>query len=163
MLECSDASARLVGPAGSIRLPADDEITRKLAMLVEGQCEGLGPTQAARKFGYTKQRYFQLLRQFEAHGARALQNHPRGPKPKPRRTEELVRQVIRHRFLDPEASAAVIAQKLRQAHYPISIRSVKRVIEAFGLQKKPSTPVARKAAQRPRRGSKPSAPAASGG
>jgi transposase len=162
MLECSDAAARLVGPAGSIRLAADDEITRKLAMLVEGQCEGLGPTQAARKFGYTKQRYFQLLRQFEAHGARALQSRPRGPKPKPRRTEELVRQVIRHRFLDPEASAAVIAQKLRQAHYPISIRSVKRVIEDFGLQKKSSTAVARKSA-RPRRGSKPSAPGSSGG
>jgi polysaccharide deacetylase 2 family uncharacterized protein YibQ len=100
-------------------------------MLFEG-----GPTQAARKFGYTKQRYFQLLEQFEAQGALALQSKARGPKSNYRRTEEMVRQIIRHRFLDPEASAEVIAQKLQQAHHLISIRSVERVISDFGLQKK---------------------------
>jgi hypothetical protein len=51
MLEFSDSSAKLVGPAGSILVPDDDEITRKLAMLFEGQCEGLGPTEAARRYG----------------------------------------------------------------------------------------------------------------
>ena len=71
MLEFFDSSAKLVGHSGSILLPEDDEITRKVAMLFEGQCEGLGPTLAARKFGYTKQRYFQLLEQFEAQSARA--------------------------------------------------------------------------------------------
>jgi len=136
MLELFDSSAKLVGPSGSILLPDDDEITRKLAMLFEGQCEGLGPTQAARKFGYTKQRYFQLLEQFEAQGALALQNKARGPKSNYRRTEEMVRQIIRHRFLDPDASAEVIAQKLQQAHHLISMRSVERVISDFGLQKK---------------------------
>jgi hypothetical protein len=48
-------------------------------MLFEGQCEGLGPTRAARRFGYTKQRYFQLLEDFEAHGALALQSKAREP------------------------------------------------------------------------------------
>ena len=71
MLELFDSSAKLVGPSGSILLPDDDEITRKLAMLFEGQCEGLGPTHAARKFGYSKQRYFQLLEQFKVQGALA--------------------------------------------------------------------------------------------
>jgi hypothetical protein len=80
MLELFDSSAKLVGPSGSILLPDDDEITRKLAMLFEGQCEGLGPTQAARKFGYTKQRYFQLLEHFEAQGALALQKQSTRPK-----------------------------------------------------------------------------------
>ena len=136
MLELFDSSAKLIGPSGSILLPDDDEITRKLAMLFEGQCEGLGPTQAARKFGYTKQRYFQLLEHFEAQGALALQSKARGPKTNYRRTEEMVRQIIRHRFLDPDASAEVIAQKLQQAHHLIGIRSVERVISDFGLQKK---------------------------
>src|SRR6202790_129031 len=58
MLELFDSSAKLVGHSGSILLPDDDEITRKLAMLFEGQCEGLAPTRAPLKFGYTKQRYF---------------------------------------------------------------------------------------------------------
>jgi hypothetical protein len=136
MLEFFDSCAKLVGPSGSILLPDDDEITRKLAMLFEGQCEGLGPTQAARRFGYTKQRYFQLLGDFEAHGALALQSKVRGPKTNYRRTEKMVRQIIRHRFLDPAASAEVIAQRLQQAHHLISIRSVERVISDFGLQKK---------------------------
>jgi hypothetical protein len=117
-------------------LPDDDEITSKLAMLFEGQCEGLGSTHAARKFGYTKQRYFQLLEQFGAYGALALQSKAREPKTNYRRTEEMVRQIIRHRFLDPDASAEVIAQKLQQARHLISIRSVERVISDFGLQKK---------------------------
>ena len=125
-----------MGPSGSILLPDEDEITRKLAMLFEGQCEGLGPTRAAQKFGYSKQRYFQLLEQLQLGGALALQSKARGPKTNYRRTEEMVRQIIRHRFLDPEASAEVIAQKLRQADHLISIRSVERVISDFGLQKK---------------------------
>jgi hypothetical protein len=45
-------------------------------------------------------------------------------------------QVIRHRFLDPQASPDVIAQKLRQTGFEISTRSVERVISEYGLQKK---------------------------
>ena len=69
-------------------------------------------------------------------GAAALQSRKRGPKTHYRRTAEVVRQVIRHRFLDPDASTEVIAQKLSQGGWEISIRSVQRVIEEFGLQKK---------------------------
>ena len=136
MLDWLNSHPRLLGPSGSILLPDEDEITRKLAMLFEGQCEGLGPTRAAQKFGYSKQRYFQLLEQLQLGGTLALQSKTRGPKTNYRRTEEMVRQIIRHRFLDPEASAEVIAQKLRQADHLISIRSVERVISDFGLQKK---------------------------
>ena len=125
----------LVGPEGRLAVREDDEITRKLAMLIEGECEGLGPTRAARKFGFTKQRYFQLRAVFTELGAAALQSHKRGPKTHYRRTAEVVRQVIRHRFLDAQASAEVIAQKLTQSGWTISIRSVQRVIEEFGLQK----------------------------
>ena len=126
----------LTGPAGSLLLSADDEITLKLAMLFEGQCEGSGPTKAASKFGYSKARYFQLLHLYQDHGALALHSKPTGPKSPYRRTDEVVRQVIRHRFLDPEASPEVIAQKLQQTHHLLSIRSVQRVIADYGLQKK---------------------------
>jgi transposase len=127
---------RVVGEGGTLSVPEDDEITRKLSMLIEGECEGLGPKQAAEKFGFSKQRYFQLRSAFARDGALALLSHKRGPKTNYRRTGELVRQVIRHRFLDPDASADVIAQKLRQTGFVISTRSVHRVIEDFGLQKK---------------------------
>lgn len=126
----------VVGDHGSLALCGDDEITRKLAMLIEGECEGLGPIEAAKKYGLSKQRYFQIRDAYRAEGATALLSKPRGPKTNYRRTNELERQVIRHRFLDPQASAEVIAQKLRQTGFAISTRSVERVISYYGLQKK---------------------------
>lgn len=126
----------LVGEQGSLDVDANDEITSKLAMLIEGECEGLGPSQAAQKYGFSKQRYFQLRDAYHKQGALGLQSKPRGPKTNYRRSSELVRQVIRHRFLDPKASADVIAQKLRQSGLTVSTRSVERVIAEFGLQKK---------------------------
>jgi transposase len=114
----------------------DDQITFKLAMLFEGQCEGLGPIKAAEKFGYTRQRYYQILRQFMDQGAEGLKRGKTGPKKNYRRTDEVVRQVIRYRFLDPNISPEVIAQKLNQNGYLIAARSVERVISDYGLQKK---------------------------
>ena len=127
---------KLVGDKGSLPVAETDEVTRKLMMLIEGQCEGLGPLRAAKKYGYTKQRYFQLLHAYEEQGSAGLSSKRRGPKRNYRRTGELVRQVIRHRFLDPEASAEVITQKLCQTSFVISTRSVERVIADYGLQKK---------------------------
>ena len=133
-----------VGPAGALNVREDDEIAHKFLMLLEGECEKCGPLQAARKFGYSKQRYFQLRAAYGGGGATALQSRKRGPKTHYRRKPEAVRQVIRHRFLDGDASPEVIAQKLCQCGWTISIRSVERIIADYGLQKKtpqvPSTP-----------------------
>ena len=136
MLSIRGTQRVLRGPKGTLDVLEQDEITFKLAMLIEGECEGTGPSKAAKKFGYSRQRYFQLLHAFREQGAIGLKSDKRGPKTNYRRTDEVVRQVIRHRFLDPDASAQVIAQKLVQGGWPISTRSVERVIAEFGLQKK---------------------------
>ena len=136
MLKIDRQRRQIVGPKGSLAVLADDEITPKLAMLVEGQCLGRGPSRAARKYGFTKQHYYQVLKAFRQGGALALRSRKRGPKRNWRRTDNVVRQVIRHRFLDPDASAGVIAQKLRQCGCQVSQSSVERVIAQFGLQKK---------------------------
>jgi transposase len=124
------------GPDGRLPIHPDDEIARKIAMLIEGKCMGLGPTRAAEKYGYTKQRFFQLLHAFEQGGSSALISKKKGPKTNYVRNENAVTQVIRHRFLDPDASAAVITQKMKQAGVAISQRSVERIIAEHGLQKK---------------------------
>jgi len=126
----------LRGPGGSLGVREDDEVARKLCMLIEGECGDLGPLQAAKKFGYSKQRYFQLRQAYVEHGTAALTSQKRGPKTNYSRTGEIVRQIVRHRFLDPDSSPAVIAQKLRQTGLVISARSVERVIADYGLQKK---------------------------
>jgi len=124
------------GPEGMLPIAAEDKVARKLAMLFEGKCLGLGPSKAAQKYGYSKQRYFQVLHAFLEGGSAALVAKKTGPKRNYVRTETVVSQVIRHRFLDPEANAAVIAQKMRQTGVRVSQRSVERIIAEHGLQKK---------------------------
>jgi len=125
-----------LGPNGSLAIDSDDEVSCKLAMLVLGECGPYGPSHAAEKFGFSRQRYFQLRTLFHRDGAAGLVSHRRGPKGNYRRTREVVCQVVRYRFLDPEISGEVIAQKLRQSGFGISARSVERVLAEFGLQKK---------------------------
>ena len=143
MIEFDPHREVLSGPAGELPVAADDQVTRKLAMLLEGHCNGLGATAAARKYGYSKQRYYQLLKAYRQGGGAALESAKRGPKTNYRRTPQLVQLVVRQRFLDPDASAAVISQKLTQAGWKISKRSVERVVAEFGLQKQtPRLPAA---------------------
>ena len=113
----------------------NDHLCKKLAMLFEGQCT-IGVIGAITKYGYTEQRYYQLLKQYQQGGAEALINKKRGSNKQPVRTKEVVNQIIRLRFLDPFASVGVISQKLTQIGYNVSARSVERTITEYGLQKK---------------------------
>jgi transposase len=136
----SNDDLHFTGPGGSLTVHPDDEISRRLAMLIAGECEGVGASEAARRFQFSRQRYYQLLSRFQARGASALAPETRGPKTDYRRTDQAIRLVIRHRFLDPEASPEVVAQKLRQLGHAISTRSVERIIADYGLQKKTLRP-----------------------
>ena len=130
---------RFIGSAGTLRVPDDDAVCRRLAMIMEGQCL-IGAAKAASKYELTRQRYYQILDDFYREGVEGLFLDTPGPKTDYRRTDEVVRLVIRSRFLDPEASPQVIAQKLRQWNHPISQRSVERIIADYGLQKKTLRP-----------------------
>jgi hypothetical protein len=148
MISLQLSKMNIKSESGSLPISDTDEITRKLAMLIDGECGSEGIDRVAAKFGFSRQRYFQIRTLFLEKGGQALLSSKRGPKSRYRRTQELVCQVIRHRFLDPEASTEVIAQKLRQCNFGISKRTVDRVINQFGLQKKtlsvpPSTPAGR--------------------
>jgi len=112
-----------------------DKLAVKLAMLFEGQCT-IGVYKAIKKYEYTEQRYYQLLKQYEHGGTEAIIDKKRGSDKKPVRTKELENQIIRMRFLDPLASTDVITQKLSQMSYNVSKRSVERTITNYGLQKK---------------------------
>jgi transposase len=127
------------GPTGSLTIKPGDEVARKLAMLIEGKCMGLGPTKAAQKYDYTKQRFFQLFKDYQKGGSAALVSKKKGPKNNYVRTESNVSQVIRHQFLDPVANADVITQKMKQVGIKISKRSVERIIAEHGIQKKTFT------------------------
>ena len=116
-------------------IDSEDSLARKLSMLIEGHCT-IGVQQAIKKYGYTEQRYYQLLAKYHEGGAQALIGKKPGSDKQPVRTKEIVNQIIRLRFLDPFSSADVIAQKLNQMGHKVSKRSVERTITEYGLQKK---------------------------
>lgn len=112
-----------------------DSLSVKLSMLIEGHCT-IGVQEAIKKYGYTEQRYYQLLLKYQEGGAHSLIDNKRGSDKQPVRTKDIVNQIIRFRFLDPFSSADVIAQKLNQIGHKVSKRSVERTITEYGLQKK---------------------------
>ena len=61
MTRSDDSAPAVVGPGGSLPLGEGDEVALRLAMLIEGQCEATGPSHASRKYGISRQRYYQLL------------------------------------------------------------------------------------------------------
>ena len=137
MIEIKHNGKRLLitGPKGNVEILASDEAAWKLMMLIEGECEPAGRVKVAGEYGYCRQRYYQLLDAFRRKGTVAMASAKRGPKTNYRRTPEVTRQVIRYRFLDPDAPAGVMAQKMRQNGLTISTRSVARIIQEYGLQK----------------------------
>ena len=66
---------RIVGPAGELIIPHDDEITPRLIMLIEGECEGLG-----RRRGRPQARHDQTTILSVAH---AIQERGRSGPPEP--------------------------------------------------------------------------------
>jgi len=137
MLQVDLEHSLVSGPHGNLPIGTDDEIARKLLMLIDGECNGLGARAAAGKYGYSRQRYYQVRQRYTEGGAAALASQKRGPKGNSRRTPDVEREVIRLVFLDPEAPASVVAQKLKQRQICISASSVQRTIRDYGLKKKP--------------------------
>ena len=113
----------------------NDKLGIKMAMLFEAHCT-LGVQQAIIKYGYTEQRYYQLLKIYSEGSSEDLRDKKRGSDKRPVRDKEVTNQIIRERYLDTEASAEVISQKLKQNGYSVSVRSVERTITEYGLQKK---------------------------
>lgn len=143
MFKYDHNNSRLIGPHGGLSVPAGDQAALKMAMLLQGECTEVGPTRSAQDFNYSTSRYYQLRDAVAAQGVEALLNRKTGPKRNYRRTPEITKLVIRARFLDPDASAEVIASRLAQDGYHIAVRSIERIIHQFGLQKKTPHSVSR--------------------
>lgn len=134
---CYDAERhQLTGPAGSLSLDPNDKLAHQFLMLLEGHCLQANVSAVAKRYGYCRARYYQLQRTFQAGGLAALLPKKTGPQSNYRRTDEAVRQVLRHFFLDPDTTAQVVTQKLRQTGFRISLRSVQRIMAQWGFQKK---------------------------
>jgi len=121
----------------SLTVNPKDPVAWKLLMLFDAASQSQERIEdIAKKYGYTREHFYVIKKAFESQGSKGLIDKPQGPKRNYRLTKEIEKQIIRHRFLDPEASSEVITQKMQQAGYVISQRSVERAINEWGLQKK---------------------------
>jgi hypothetical protein len=128
----------LQGKNDRLVIRKDDAFAMKLAMLFEGIISDIPKKDLARKYGYTREHYYLLKHLFEKLGSEGLIDKKTGPKKSTKRTDVVNNQIIRLRFLDPDASVEVIGQKMRQMGFSISDRSINRTIQQYGLQKKTS-------------------------
>ena len=120
-----------------LEIASTDAIAWKFLMLLEAAASKEETIERiAHKFGYTREHFYTIKKHFEEGGCEALSDKPKGPKSNYKRTDEIEKQIIRYRFLDPEANCEVIAQKMNQTGYTISQRSVERTVNEYGLQKK---------------------------
>lgn len=126
----------LEGSNGSFAIKTDDYLSRNIAMLIENKCLGTTVTKISKKYCITRSRFYQIKDAYKKDGEEGITEKKRGPKGNSIRTETIINQIIRYKFLDPNTTSEVIAQKLRQTGYKISIRSVERTITEYGLQKK---------------------------
>jgi transposase len=117
------------------KLNVQDGVSLKFLMLIEG-VYNIGVKESIAKYGYSEQRYYQLLKAYKENGMDGLIDKKAGPKQNSKRSTTVMKQILRHRFLNPLDSAEVIAQKLSQQGITISVRSVERTITEFGIQKK---------------------------
>ncbi len=132
------SAIQLEGKTLSIEINPNDPLSWKLTMLLEAAFnQGSSSIEdIAAKYGYSREYFYQVLQKFKELGSEGLRNKNPGPKKNYKRTEEATKQILRQRFLDPQANCGVIAQKLKQTGYNVSQRSVERTINEYGLQKK---------------------------
>jgi transposase len=120
-----------------LKINPKDTTAWKLMMLIDAaSSKDETIEQIAHRYGYTREHFYIIKKNYEKKGSQALSDKAKGPKRNYKRTDEIEKQIIRHRFLDPEANSEVIAQKMNQTGHIISQRSVERTINEYGLQKK---------------------------
>lgn len=121
----------------SLTINPADSAAWKFSMLYEASTTKDGNIkEIAAKYGYTREHFYAVKRLFENEGLQAMGDQAKGPKRNYVRTKGIEKEIIRHRFLDPEANCEVIAQKMKQSGHDVSQRSVERTINEYGLQKK---------------------------
>jgi transposase len=136
MEQANESKFYIEGPSGKFYIDNNDKLARKLGMIFEINCLGKSSKKVAERYGYTKQRYYQILEKFKEEGSEGIIEKKTGPIKSRILTDTITSQIIRYRFLDPDSPIDVIVQKLKQSGIKVSKRSVERVITKNGLQKK---------------------------
>ena len=109
-------------------------------MLIDGETSGRPLDEVLSEFGRSRSTYYEKLRRFREEGVEGLLARPPGPRTAWRRPLEVVRFIVKTRLRDPSRSAAQIAGDLMRQGHAVSVRSVERTLNQFGLTRASSGP-----------------------
>jgi hypothetical protein len=121
------------GPGGVLPLRPQDAAALDLVMLIEGETSGKPLEEVLQRYSCSRSSYYEKLRRFRTEGVAGLLARPPGPRTAWRRPLEVVRFVVTTRMRHPERSAAEISQELARLGHSLSVRSVERTLNQFGL------------------------------
>jgi transposase len=138
MLHHADSHGRrrpfgFTGAGGTLPVRPDDQVALDLAMLIEGETSGRPLAEVLQQFGRSRTAYYEKLHRYGEEGVSGLAAKPPGPHGPWRRSPDVVRFVVTARLRDPGRSPETIARDLSQLGHEVSVRSVERTLQQFGL------------------------------
>lgn len=131
------SSHEIRGPGGALPIRPEDESTIDLVMLIEGETSGRDLDEVLSEFGRSRSTYYEKLRRFRESGVEGLLARQPGPKSPWRRPLEVVRFIVTARLRAPAISATDIVKELVDRGHVVSVRSVERTLNQFGLTRHP--------------------------
>jgi len=121
------------GPGGTLPVRPEDQVALDLAMLIQGETSGRPLDEVLAAFGRSRTAYYEKLRRFREEGLGGLVAKPPGPHGPWRRSHEVVRFIVTARLRDSSRGPESIAGDLARLGHEVSVRSVERTLQQFGL------------------------------
>ncbi len=106
-------------------------------MLRIARVEETAVSEACRLFGFSREYFYRLERDFMSHGYAGLLGSPRGRRPLVALNQELVNFIIHRKMTDPHLTGEELRQELKRVYQvDCSRRTVERIVEKLQLGKK---------------------------
>jgi len=106
-------------------------------MLRTARAESRPVAEACGLFGFSREYFYRLERAFSDRGYVALLCSPRGRRPLIALNQDIVNSIVHRRLEDPNVSARELHEGiLREYGIDCSLRTVERLVEKLGLEKK---------------------------
>ena len=123
-------------PSRSLTVKSKDIIQWRYEMIREASLSKGSIDDICRKYHYSRDMYYYYKGKFDAQGILGLADEKPGPRTATKRTGDVDRMIIEHRFKKPHINMYEIAEQMNKLGIDISARSVSRTLEEHGLSLK---------------------------
>lgn len=139
--ELTKMGIKLWSDAGEIVIKADDNVSMRLKMLVEGETTKQSIENVSTKYGCASDSYYRWRKKYEESGLIGLKDKIRGPKKPSKTDQEVESDVIWYRFYYPELSMYDITREINEDRIkagkdPLSAGLIGKILKEHGVSKK---------------------------